>query len=253
MRSAQPAAIAQASQVTSHEPCHDASVKSGRWGSNEPASAFSSPYSSSHGRRCRHGGPCATACQGPPPGTGRGSLDLSLLDRPSLADADARVGKVAPTAAQTSEVDALGAVVRWNRYGTPSSLIQHGGFLATGSSGAPTTVARNFVLAHRALFRLSSADVAALEVVNDAKLTGTNAHAVLLRQRFGTLRAGEDGLIAVGTVGDKVAYVSSSASGGGPAPAAATLSVTQAWQKAAANVGRNVASGDLGAVTSDHG
>lgn len=199
----------------------------------------------------------AAACQAPPPvpppAAGHGSLDLSLLGRPSLADADARLGRVAPTAAQTTEVKSLGAVARWNHFGTPSSLIRYGGFLASGLSGTPATVARTFVQTHRVLFRLSSADVSALEVVNDATFRGTSSHAVLLRQRFGALRAGQDGLIAVGVVGGKVAYVSSSASGSGAAPPAPTLSATQAWQKAAANVGRTVPSGDLGAIRMNHG
>jgi hypothetical protein len=49
------------------------------------------------------------------------------------------------------------------------------------------------VRTHKELFRLSDADVDALELVNEAKLAGGAGHAVLLRERFGALRAGTDG------------------------------------------------------------
>src|SRR5918996_3434376 len=45
---------------------------------------------------------------------------------------DTRSGSVAPTSAQRSTVAQLGANVRWNRFGTPSSLIKYGGFLTSG-------------------------------------------------------------------------------------------------------------------------
>ena len=48
------------------------------------------------------------------------------------SDFDARTATVPPSAAQLSAVDALGAEARWNRFGTPSSLIDHDGLLATG-------------------------------------------------------------------------------------------------------------------------
>src|SRR5262245_29442842 len=153
-----------------------------------------------------------------------GAVARLLPGQAGLADLDARTGRVAPTAAQRSEVSDLGARVQWNRYGTPGSLLARDGFLSGASSGTPAAIARNFVRAHRDLFRRSSADVDALELVNDAKLAGYDGHAVLLRQRFGALPAGHDGMITVGVAGGRVAYVSSTAAGSQAAPAPATLS-----------------------------
>src|SRR5687768_10300157 len=74
---------------------------------------------------------------------------------PTLSDKDFRAGIIKPTAAQVSAVNALGAKVRWNRFGTPQSLIKYSGWLRTGLTGAPEVAARNFIRANKALFRLS--------------------------------------------------------------------------------------------------
>jgi extracellular elastinolytic metalloproteinase len=170
-----------------------------------------------------------------------------------LKDLDARTGRVTVTAAQKQAVSALGARAQWNRYGTPASLIADDGFLTGVSSGGAAEVARSFIRSHADLFRLSSADVDALELVNDAKLVGSDGHAVLFRQRFGGLAAGHDGMITVGVTGGRVAYVSSSAAGSQAAPAAATLSATDAWLKAASNAGFNVSRAALKTPTTRDG
>ncbi len=163
-----------------------------------------------------------------------------------LPDKDFRAGLIQPSVAQKTRVTQLGAAVRWNKFGTPQSLIKHGGWLATGLGGSPENAARTFVRNNRTLFRLSDADVTRLELVAANKLTGTNAYAVLFRQRYGNLAAGQDGLIVVGIREGKIGYVSSSATGTMAAPASATLSPTAAWLKAAAHVGRVT---NAGAIT----
>jgi extracellular elastinolytic metalloproteinase len=156
-------------------------------------------------------------------------------------DLDARTGEVAPTAAQVAAADALGAEVRWNDFGTPSSLIKYGDYLATGLAGADAAaVARAFLDTNAGLFRLSEGGATKLELWKDATLAGSDAHAVAFKQRFGDLLAAEGGMVVVGVVGDKVAYASSSLSGDAALAAAPTLSAQEAWTKAAANVGRNV-------------
>ena len=155
-------------------------------------------------------------------------------------DLDARVGSVAPSAEQQAIVSGLGAHVSWNRFGTPQSLIKYGGFLATGLSGDAVQGARQFVEANSALFRLTQQEAAGLELLNDSPMARSNGHAVIFRQRFGDLPAGQDGLITVGITEGKVAYVSSSAAGNQGTPGAATLSATEAWIQAAANLGRSV-------------
>jgi hypothetical protein len=193
-------------------------------------------------------------------GLAAGALGASLLLQPveahavgapvvaaheGLSDFDARTGFVLPTQAQRDAVAALGASVRWNAFGTPASLLNPGGFLGNAPGTDAAVASREWLRAHRDLFRLSDADVTALELVNAAKLPDTSARAVLFRQRFGGLTSAQDGMIAVGWVDGKVAYVSSSAVGSQQAPAPATLSALQAWLAAASNVGRAVALVDL--------
>ncbi|MDQ3342661.1 MAG: hypothetical protein M3524_03695, partial [Actinomycetota bacterium] len=170
-----------------------------------------------------------------------------------LDDVDNRDGQVAPTAAQKRAVSAMGATARWNRFGTPGSLIKYGGYLATGLSGNAVAAAKSFISTNKGLFRLSSTGVGNLEMINDSRLTGSQGHVVLFRQRFGTLESAQDGMIAVGVVGGKIAYVSSSAAGDGNRPASAQISAVEAWRKSAANVNRTTPLSDIRDVRQEHG
>nr|MBA3513304.1 hypothetical protein [Pyrinomonadaceae bacterium] len=129
-----------------------------------------------------------------------------------LADFDARTGTVAPNSTQLGMVAGLGATVSWNQFGTPASLINYDGYLATGLSGPnAATVARSWVEAKKTLFRLASSDD--LKLINDTALLGSDGYAVLFQQEFGGLAAAEDGKIMVGVVGTatsgwKIAYAS---------------------------------------------
>jgi len=162
-------------------------------------------------------------------------------------DLDARSGAVAATLSQQNAARALGAQARWNSFGTPSSLRKEGGYLATGVAGSDAVaVARAFLDANAALFRLPAGGAAQLELWNDALLAGSNGHAVVFRQKFGNLLAAEGGMVVVGVVGDKVAYASSSLTGDTALAAQPALTAAQAWTKAAANVGRNVSVVALG-------
>ncbi|CAA9382551.1 MAG: hypothetical protein AVDCRST_MAG47-2273 [uncultured Nocardioidaceae bacterium] len=161
----------------------------------------------------------------------------SIVD-PNKENLDNRSGRLAPTAAAQDRVRALGATrVEWNQFGTPASLIKHGGYLATGLGRNPVKAAKSFIASNRALFSLSTSGLENLEVVNDSVLSGGRGHAVLFRQTFGDLRAGQDGLITVGVVDGNVAYVSSSAAGDGTAPAEPDLTAIEAWQAAANSLG----------------
>ena len=123
-----------------------------------------------------------------------------------LPDYDSRAEDAQPPSAQAlSIVQSLGARASWNIFGTPSSLIKHGGYLATGQGGNPVTASKNWIRANKALFRLSDAGVDALELLNDSKMSGYDGHAVVFRQKFGSLPAGESGLITVGITGGKIA------------------------------------------------
>jgi extracellular elastinolytic metalloproteinase len=167
-----------------------------------------------------------------------------------LPDVDTREGSVAPTAAQQAAVEALGASVVWNEFGTPHSLVKHGGYLAENVGGASAVqAARNWLDAQKALFRLGSAG--GLAVHGDSALLGSEGHVVHLRQEFGGLAAAEGGLVTVGLVGSpasgwKVAYASSTLTGDTALAAQPALSATGAWSKAAASVGRGVTLFDVG-------
>lgn len=173
---------------------------------------------------------------------------FQLMDAndPNGREVDYRVGKLLPEAQQMALVRSLKAEAQWNRFGTLHTLIRHGGFLATGLSGTPVEGAREWVRQNRALFKLSEASVAALEVVNEGITPYNEARAVLFRQRFaGLMTSGGEGLITVGIVNGKVYYVSSTSVGEQPMPGPATLAPLDAWLKAAADVHRFVALPDV--------
>src|SRR3954468_8001317 len=116
-----------------------------------------------------------------------GAVATILPGQAGLGDLDARSGKVAPTAAQKQEASGLGARVEGNRDGTPASLIAADGWLTSAASGSASAsaVARGFISSHRSLFKLSAADVSALDLVHDSKLVQSDGHAVVFRRRFG--------------------------------------------------------------------
>ena len=60
-----------------------------------------------------------------------------IHDNEGLADYDIRSGKIAPTSAQRAHARRLAGNTRvsWNRFGTPSSIVRYGRFLARGVRG----------------------------------------------------------------------------------------------------------------------
>lgn len=168
-------------------------------------------------------------------------------------DYDSRAGqKVPPSGQALSIVSSLGAQALWNSFGTPESLIKYGGYLATGYTGNSVNAARNWIRANKALFRLSDQAVTNLELLNDSVMSGSSGHAVVFRQKFGNLPSAQDGLITVGIISGKIAYVSSSAVGDQAAPGAPVLTPTAAWLVAAADVGRTVSANNVTHVKQDN-
>src|SRR3954470_15760055 len=142
-------------------------------------------------------------------------------------DFDTRTGAGAPSAAQEQAVAALGANVRWNRFGTPGSLINYDGSLGAASGDSAVAAARDWASSHAGLFRLSS--LSSLQLASTSPLSDAG-HVVTFRQSFGDLVATDDGALTVGLVGTPssgwtVHYVSSTLSGdtalAGPAPLSA--------------------------------
>ena len=156
-----------------------------------------------------------------------------------LADRDVRKGEIRPTAAQRADARDIGAQVAWNQFGTPSTLVDAGGALATGVRGAtPEAAARAWLDANKALFRLDSAK--GFELLSDNALAGDAGHAVTLRQTVGGLAAGGGGLLTIGLArqdGWKVVSASGTVHGDSTLAAKPELAPEQALQRAAANVG----------------
>ncbi|MDO9495652.1 MAG: M36 family metallopeptidase, partial [Nocardioides sp.] len=170
----------------------------------------------------------------------------AVLGRP---DVDLR-GTALPSLAQQRAVAGLGAVdVRWNRFGTPSSLLPADGVLARATSADPVKAARTWLSRNAAVFGLTPGQVADLELVSSQPFAMSSARAVLFRQRFGDLTPALASMVTVGVANGEIAYASSSISKTTATPPVAQLSPLQGWLKAAADVGRAVPEGDLADIT----
>ena len=156
-----------------------------------------------------------------------------------LPDRDVRKGKLKPTADQRSDARAIGARVAWNQFGTPSSMVDPGGALATGVQGdSPVAAARAWLSDNRQLFKLSSTEN--LDLVSAAPLSDGAGHAVTLRQRVGGLKASGGGLVTIGVKranGWSVISAAGTINGDETLAAKPSLGAEQAVQKAAANAG----------------
>ncbi|MCI0633707.1 MAG: M36 family metallopeptidase [Actinobacteria bacterium] len=157
-------------------------------------------------------------------------------------DLDARGGRLAPGAAQRAAAADLNAIVRWNRLGTPASLVPVDGALATGLPRDAAQAARTFLERNAELFRLSVSQVDELELLYEVPLG--SGYAVMFRQLFDGLSAGQDGLIAMAVVDGEVVYASSSLVPDGTPPEP-TMSAVDAVVRAAADVGLSVGPDDI--------
>ncbi|GII24099.1 hypothetical protein Pme01_36960 [Planosporangium mesophilum] len=146
---------------------------------------------------------------------------------------DNRKGAAAPSARQRTLAGALGAV-RWNAFGTPEAL-GPAKALATGLPADPEAAARQYLVDNRDLFGVDQASVAAMQTLL-VRPVGAGS-VVVLRQRFGDLPAGYDGLASVLVSGGTVIRVSSSLSRNTGAPQPATLSPAQAADAALRDAG----------------
>ncbi|MEH1100019.1 M36 family metallopeptidase [Micromonospora sp. CPCC 205561] len=151
------------------------------------------------------------------------------------ADVDNRPGSAAPDARQRGLARRADPDARWNRLGTPHALGPGGTPLASGLPAEPEAAARAYLTGHHDLFGL---DAAAVDAMDRVLVRPIGAGAVVtLRQRFGGLPAGHDGLVTVAVAGGKVLAVSSSLSRDTAAPAPATLTDEQAYAAALADAG----------------
>ncbi|WP_248963450.1 M36 family metallopeptidase [Sphaerisporangium perillae] len=133
------------------------------------------------------------------------------------------------------------STLRWNDLGTPA-LVTSEKPLAEGLAADPVQAARTYLKANTDLFGLQAEAVDALETVAVNPIG--KGHAVLLRQKFGGLPSGYDGLVAVGVTGGMVLHASSTLSRATSAPPAAVITEQQALEIAARD-----AEIDLGATS----
>ncbi|MGP4099578.1 M36 family metallopeptidase [Nonomuraea sp. KM90] len=153
-------------------------------------------------------------------------------------DVDNRQGRVPPPAGADRRSAGPAAEVRWNALGTPASVVSAEP-LAEGLSSDPVQAAKDYLKNNESVFGLAAEAVDALETVAVNPIGA--GHAVLLRQRFGDLPAGVDGLVAIGVAGGQIRHVTSSLSRETGAPPAAAITAQQALEIAARDGGIDLA------------
>ena len=166
-----------------------------------------------------------------------------------LSDLDER-GTAAPSAVQRQAASAIDALVRWNDYGTPGSILPRSGSLGRATSSDAVEAARDWLRSHHDLLGLTVAEVAGLELVNSQAFAQSDARAVLFRQRLGGLVPALGSSVTVGVANGEIAYVSSSLAKGVEDPPAALLTPLKGWLEAARNVGIDVKRLDLDSILS---
>jgi hypothetical protein len=153
---------------------------------------------------------------------------------------DFRGGQRAPSAKQQTLATQRGVTATFNKLGTTATVAATSKPLATGLPADPVAAARAYLTQQRDMLGVSQKAIDSLEVVATNPVgTGT---AVLMRERFGNLPAGHDGLVAVGVAGGKAYIVTSSLAPDVSTPESATMSAQDAVQHAAKNVGLNAGS-----------
>jgi extracellular elastinolytic metalloproteinase len=174
------------------------------------------------------------------PATGGAVANIEEVTPQYLPDYDSR-DTVAPSDDQLAAAAALHATVDWNQFGTPSSVLKFGGYVASGISAPDAAAAaRQFLGANATLFKLQSPD--SLQVLTAAPLVGAPSdYAVVFQQASGGL-ASMDGLVSVSVVGNakagwNIAYAASSLTGDNTATGDTAIDDVQAWTQAANDVG----------------
>nr|WP_240942735.1 M36 family metallopeptidase [Planosporangium thailandense] len=146
---------------------------------------------------------------------------------------DNRKGTVSPSARQRALAGRFGTV-RWNQLGTPEAIGPDKA-LATDLPADPESAVRQFLVSNHELFGIDEASVETMQTVLVQPLGG--ASVVQLRQRFGDLPSGHDGLVSVLVDHGKVLRVSSSLSRDTSAPQPATLMPAEATDAALRDAG----------------
>ncbi|PRX69545.1 fungalysin metallopeptidase (M36) [Nonomuraea fuscirosea] len=181
--------------------------------------------------------PVAGAARGEPGGQAAVVHDFQAENH-GEPDVDNRQGRVPPPAEADRRAAATDARITWNALGTPAAVVSAKP-LAEGLGSDPVQAAKTYLKNNQNVFGLTAESVDALETVAVNPI-GEGA-AVLLRQRFGDLPAGVDGLVAVGVSGGQIRHVTSTLSRSTEAPPAAAITAERAMEIAAADGGIDLA------------
>src|SRR5690348_6032186 len=101
----------------------------------------------------------AVAEDGAPQNPGLASLHTPGDPVAGLGEHDLR-GRTSPTEQQRRASASLGALdLRWNRFGTPASVLPADGSLGEATSSDPVVAARDWLRQHAAAFSLTTAQV----------------------------------------------------------------------------------------------
>jgi len=181
------------------------------------------------------------------PAQGSAVVQIDSVTGDEAESLDARRAVLQPTAGQEAAAEALGATVRWNRFGTPQSLISHGDFLATGIRAEDAeSAARSWLEAADPLFGL---ETSSLELETAVPLAGTDSHVLVFRQRLDGLLVSPEGALSVGVSraggGWNVAYASSSLVRADSVEGERALTAREALAESADEVGAEVDTGDI--------
>ncbi|HEV8555132.1 MAG TPA: M36 family metallopeptidase [Actinophytocola sp.] len=155
-------------------------------------------------------------------------------------DVDNRGAAAVPTTQQRTLATERSTAVRWNRYGTPATLVPRTDTQRRAATTSdPVAIARGFLADNRAAFGVSDQSINSMDVLLSRPM-GEGSY-VMLRQRFGDLPSTLDGLAAFGIRDGAVEFATSTISPDRPAPEPATLSPEAALAAASADAGLSAA------------
>ncbi|MET0233192.1 MAG: M36 family metallopeptidase [Kibdelosporangium sp.] len=164
-------------------------------------------------------------------------------DTHGTGDVDNRPGAAQPTAQQRSSAAERSTSVRWNKYGTPATLLPKADAQRRNTATSdPVAIARAYLADNTSAFGIDQQTAATMDVLVSRPM-GQGSY-VMLQQKFGTAPALLDGLAVFGIRDGVVVYLSSTLSPARTAPEPATLSEGDALKAASQDAG--LAGDDLG-------
>ncbi|TCO59804.1 M36 family metallopeptidase [Actinocrispum wychmicini] len=151
---------------------------------------------------------------------------------------DNRGATAQPTDRQRTLADGGSTTVRWNRYGTPATLVPRADAQRRLAAADPVATARGFLSDNKDTFGLDQAAIDGMDVLVSRPM-GQGSY-VMLRQRFGSMPPVLDGLAAFGIRDGAVRFLTSTLSPQHSEPQPATISPNDALASAASDANLSV-------------